>query len=64
MHYENASKLYAECGDREKAHVAYVRYAVSSEKTNIMLSAGEGWAKAAIYCDDTRQCEALLAKSL
>lgn len=64
MHFEQASKLYAECGDRQKAHEASVKYAVCSEKTNSMLSAGEGYAQAAIHCSDHAKCESMLAKSL
>ena len=64
MHFEQAGKLYAECGDRQRAHEAFVKYAVSSEKTNSMLSAGEGFAQAAIHCNDHGKCEGLLAQSL
>jgi hypothetical protein len=43
LYFETAAKLYKEIGDIQKAKESYIKYAESSEATNLLSGAADGF---------------------
>ena len=52
LHFESAAKLYKEIGNEMMAKDAFLKYAVSSEQTDSLSCAADGYTQAAFLEND------------
>jgi len=60
LHFEQAAKMYREIGNDVMAKECFIKYAQSSEKTDVLSCAADGYTQAAFLEDNFEKSEALL----
>ena len=63
LYFENAAKLYKEIGNQIMAKECYLKYAISSEKTDSISCAADGFTQAAFLENDSTKSEELLKQA-
>ena len=63
LHFESAAKAYKEIGNDIMAKDALIKYAVSSEHTDSISCAADGYTQAAFLENDSAKSEQMLRKA-
>ena len=63
LHFESAAKAYKEVGNDIMAKDALIKYAISSEKTDSLSCAADGYTQAAFLETDPNKSEDMLKKA-